>query len=292
MSDMIDLTNTDLGVENLGEMWQDFISRCTPEHGTLFNESYNLIALSFPNSFVDSTLMHMFVDESIDTSDLMAHVRKLFIDSIIDCLQIMGIIIDKDYLEMNHLNELKIILDTIYLADGMTDLIGLVDVLNDSEMEPKERFIEVVALAQPQYDLEQLPYIIKDVSTNVIRGLLIGLNIIDEDDNEWIDPTLQKRIKANKISLAGTLAGKHIIDGGGVGLVMESYMDLFTSDLGVMLIESTRLYMTNVLGLMLISSLTDDQIHAQYNSLVEDQCETTEDVYAAQEIINKVILNA
>lgn len=292
MSEMIDLTNTDLGFENLGEMWSDFTDRCLPEHAKLFNESYNLISLSFPNSFVDSTLLHLLIDEGLDTGDLISHVRKLFIESIVDCLQCMGIIIDMDYVEPNNLTELKIILDTIYLMDGMTDLIGLVDTLGDEELDPKERFIQVIKKCQPQYDYEQLPYIIDDVSTNVIRGMLIGLNIIDEDDSEWVDPTLQKRIKNNKAILLVTLAGKHITEGGGVGLTIDNYLNLFMSDLGEALIDRTERYLLQVLGLMMISSLTDEQIVAQYNSMVEEQCNTMDQVYLAQEILKKVNLNA
>lgn len=292
MSEMIDLTTADLGVENLGEMWEDFIARCLPDHATLFTESYNLIAISVPESFVDSTLTHLLIDEGIDTSDLMSHVRKLFIDSIIDCLQLMGIIIDNDYVEMNSLQELKVILDTIYLVDGMTDLIGLLDILNDSELTPKERFISVIRTAQPQYDMENAENLIKDVSTNVIRGIMIGINVIDEDDTEWVDPSLQTRIKANKEFLKGSLANKHITDGGGVGLTMDSYLNLFTSELGMILMDGTQTYLSSVLSLMLISSLTDAQIVGQYNSLVEDQCNNIEEIYKAQEFLKGVVLDA
>lgn len=289
---MIDLTNVDLGIENLGEMWEDFIARCIPEQATLFNESYNLITLSFPDNFIDSTITHMLVDEAMDTSDLMAHMRLLFINSIIDALQIMGIIVDKDYLEMNSLEELKNVLDTIFVFDGLTDLIGLVDVLNNEEMDCKERFIQVVNMTQPQFDMSNMDYFIKDVSPNVIRGILIGLNIIDEDDTVYMDHTIKTRIKNNKMFLSGTFGGQHIINGGGVGQVIDGYMKLFMSDLAKVLVEDKLAYLRYVLSIMLISSLSDDQIIGQFNSLVEDQCIDTVELYKATEIMNKVKLNA
>ena len=292
MSEIIDLTNVDLGVENLGEMWEDFIARCTPAHATLFNESYNLIALSFPDSFIDSTLTHLFIDEGLETSELMSHVRLLFINSIIDALQIMGVIIDKDYLEMNSLEELKNVLDTVFLFDGLTDLIGLVDVLNNEEMDCKERFIQVVRMTQPQYDMSNMEYYISDVNPNVIIGLLIGLNIIDEDGSEYVDHTIRTRIRNNKIFLAGTLAGKHIQDGGGAGQVLDAYMRLFMSDLADLLIKDKYEYMRNVLGIMLISSLSDNQISGQFNALIEDQCDQVDELYKATAILNKVKLDA
>lgn len=290
---MIDLTNVDLGVENLGEMWLDFIERCTPEHATQYNQAYNLIAISFPDSFIDSTITHYLIDESISTPDLMAHIRILFINTIIDALQMMGIIIDKDWIDPNSLPELIIILDTIYLADGMTDLIGLVDTLNDEEADAKERFIRVVRMTQPQYQMENMEYYIKEVSSNTIRGLMIGLNIIDEDDASWVDPDLQKRIKANKEFLKGTFGGQHIINGGGLGQEFEGYYKVFSNDLAKLLIDGkTEAYMTNILSLLIISSVTDGAIGGTYTGLVEEYSTTIEEAYKATAIMDKVELNA
>ncbi|QZA70576.1 hypothetical protein AH04_93 [Erwinia phage AH04] len=292
MSDMIDLTNVDLGVENMGEMWVDFIARCTPHQATLFNESYNLIAISFPESFIDNTLNQLFIDETLDTSELMAHVRVLLINTIIDALQMMGIIIDKDFIELNSLVELKSILDTIYLFDGLTDLLGLVEVLNNEEQDCKDRFIQVVEMTQPQYDISNAMYFIKEVSPNTIRGILIGLNVIDEDDATYVDHTIRDRIKANKVWLGGTLGGKHIIEGGGGGQLIDGYLKIFMSDLAKDLATNPFDYLKNVLSLMLISALSDAAIYGQFSSLVEDQTTTIEEAYKAMEIIKKVKLNA
>lgn len=293
MSEMIDLTNVDLGVENLGEMWQDFIARCTPEHATQYNQAYNLIAISFPDSFMDSTITHLLVDEALGTADLMAHIRILFIDTIIDALQIMGIIVDKDWIDPNSLPELCNILDTIYMADGMTDLIGLMDTLNDEEATAKERFIRVVKMVQPQYDMENMDYYIKEVSPNVIRGLMIGLNIIDEDDATWVDPDVTKRVKANKPFILDTLAGLHIRNGGGCGQSFDTYMNLFINELGQKLVDHDMAnYLANVLSLMLISHMADSEIQGQFNSLVEENSNTVEEAYKISQILKKVTLNA
>lgn len=292
MSDMIDLTNADLGIENLGEMWKDFIERCTPQQAKLFTESYNLIAISFPDSFIDNTLTHLFADEALDTSDLMSHVRLLFINTICDALQMMGIFLDKDYMDMNSLHDVKVILDTIYLFDGMTDLIGLVTMLNNEELDCKERFINVVRMTQPQYDLSEMENYIKEVSTNTIRGIMIGLNIIDEDDTTYVDHVLRKRIIDNKPFLKGTLANEHIGNGGGVGLEIDNYLKLFHSSLAKRLLDSPMDYLKQILSLMLISSLTDGQVYGQFNALLEDHCQTVEEVYQAQSILKGAIINA
>lgn len=290
---MIDLTNVDLGVENLGEMWSDFIERCTPEHATQYNQAYNLIAISFPDSFIDTTITHLLVDEALGTADLMAHIRILFIDTIIDALQIMGIIVDKDWIDPNSLTDLCNILDTIYMADGLTDLIGLVETLNDDEADAKERFIRVVRMVQPQYDNGDMENYIKEVSTNVIRGLLLGLNVIDEDDETWVDPDIQKRIKANKQFLIPTLAGLHLQNGGGPGQSFDTYMNLFINELGIKLVGGDMgAYLENVLALMVMSYLTDTEIQGQFSSLIEQHTTTVEEAYKAQAILNKVTLNA
>lgn len=289
---MIDLTNADLGIENLGEMWKDFIERCTSQQAKLFTESYNLIAISFPDSFIDNTLTHLFADEALDTSDLMSHVRLLFINTICDALQMMGIFLDKDYMDMNSLHDVKVILDTIYLFDGMTDLIGLVTMLNNEELDCKERFINVVRMTQPQYDLSEMENYIKEVSTNTIRGIMIGLNIIDEDDTTYVDHVLRKRIIDNKPFLKGTLANEHIGNGGGVGLEIDNYLKLFHSSLAKRLLDSPMDYLKQILSLMLISSLTDGQVYGQFNALLEDHCQTVEEVYQAQSILKGAIINA
>lgn len=292
MSEMIDLTNTDLGVENMGEMWNDFILRCTPEQAKLFNESYNLIAISFPNSFIDSTITHLFIDETMDTSDLMAAIRELFINTIIDALQIMGIIVDKDFVEMNSLYTLNRILDTIYMADGITDLIGLADLLNYDDWTAKDRFIGVVKMISPEEDFAGIEDMIKDVSINTIRGLMIGINIIDEDDTSFVDPQLRKRVKLNKPTLMGTVAQTHIMNGGGLGQNIDTYMKLFINELGNLLMESTELYLKNAIALMLISNLTDTEIHSQYNSLSQSLSLSIEDLYKSNNILEGVSLDA
>jgi len=292
MSEMIDLTNVDLGVENLGEMWSDFIARCTPEQAILFNESYNLIAISFPESFIDSTLTQMFIDEALDTSELMAHVRSLFLETILDTLQMMGIKFDRDFIEMNHLQDMKVILDTVYLFDGLTDLLGLVDIINNEELDCKERFIEIVRMTQPQFNLDNMECYIEEVSANTLRGILIGINIIDEDDTEYVDHTIRNRIRANRQWLVGTLGERHIVDGGGPGQNLDGYMKIFMSALAKYLVEDPALYLQNVLSLMLISNMGDKDIQGQYNALIEDQTTTVEEAYRAQNIIKKVKLNA
>lgn len=291
MSEIIDLGDRNLAVENLGEMWQDFAARLMPEAAILFKDAYNLISISLPENGNDIQITNILIDESLETSDTIMHIRKLLIDSIVDCLQMMGIIIDYDYISPDSLKDLVHILDTIYTLDGMDDLMQLVEILDDELIDAKERFIRVIEKVEPDYDLENFPYMIKEVSPNVTKGILIGLNILDNDDTEYMEPTIKRRVQTNKEFLKETLGWEHIINGGASTLSLEVLMTLFVSDLGIKLTENKLDYFKNVLSLMLISDLTDGQIKSQYFALVEEAAENMDEVYKAQTLLEKVKLD-
>ncbi|UIS25036.1 hypothetical protein PQC65_gp098 [Aeromonas phage pAEv1810] len=291
MSEIIDLGDRNLAVENLGEMWQDFAARLMPEAAILFKDAYNLISISLPENGNDIQITNILIDESLETSDTVMHIRKLLIDSIVDCLQMMGIIIDYDYVSPDSLKDLVHILDTIYTLDGMDDLMQLVEILDDELIDAKERFIRVIERVEPDYDLENFPYMIKEVSPNVTKGILIGLNILDNDDTEYMEPTIKRRVQANKEFLKETLAWEHITKGGASTLSLEVLMTLFVSDLGIKLTEDKLDYFKQVLSLMLISDLTDGQIKSQYFALLEEVAENMDEIYKAQTLLEKVKLD-
>lgn len=291
MSEIIDLGDRNLAVENLGDMWQDFAARLMPEAAILFKDAYNLISISLPENGNDIQITNILIDESLETSDTVMHIRKLLIDSIVDCLQMMGIIIDYDYISPDSLKDLVHILDTIYTLDGMDDLMQLVEILDDELIDAKERFIRVIERVEPNYDLENFPYMIKEVSPNVTKGILIGLNILDNDDTEYMEPTIKRRVQVNKEFLRETLAWEHITKGGASTLSLEVLMTLFVSDLGIKLTENKLDYFKQVLSLMLISDLTDGQIKSQYYALLEEVAENMDEIYKAQTLLEKVKLD-
>jgi hypothetical protein len=132
---------------------------------------------------------------------------------------------------------------------------------------------------------------IKEVSPNVTKGILIGLNILDNDDTEYMEPTIKRRVQANKEFLKETLAWEHITKGGASTLSLEVLMTLFVSDLGIKLTENKLDYFKQVLSLMLISDLTDGQIKSQYFALLEEVAENMDEIYKAQTLLEKVKLD-
>lgn len=291
MSDVIDMTNVNLASENLGAMWDDFVTRCIPEAAILLQDAYNLINLSFPDNSLDTTITTILIDEAMGTSDTIQAIRRQLIYGLVDCLQIMGIIIDMDYVGPEELVDLSHVLDTIYTFDGMEDLLGLVDVLEDDQIDPKERFITVIQLNDPSYDTEKLQYIIKDVSPNVTKGIMVGLNILDRDDNQYMEPSLKRRIIDNKEFLSGTVGETHIKNGGGLQQELDGYLGLFGPELGPMMIEDPVLYIKNILSLMLISSIPETLIKGQILSLAQEICGDLNDLYKAQAVIDGVKIN-
>lgn len=291
MLDMIDLTHGNFAQDDLGELWLDFTSVCSEQAAIQFNDAYNLISISFPDNNMGIDVTTILIDEGTETPDKVMHVRKMLINNLVDCLQIMGIIVDLDFVDVNSLKDLTHILNTIYMVDGIEDVLGLVDILEDEEYDTKGRFIEVIRKMDPSYDCEQFPYLIKGVAPNVIKGILVGLNVLSTDDKEYLEPSLKKRMINNKQFLTETLAEHHIVNGGAPGLELENLTMLFVNELGKMLVENPVSYLNDLLGLMLIANLTDEQIETQFMAAVSQFSEDIQLVYKAQQLLQQVKLH-
>lgn len=291
MTDYIDLKETNLAEGNLGEDWVDFTRTLIPEAAIQFNQAYNLISISFPENYLDVTITHILIDETLETVNKQATIRKLLIEGIEDCLKLMGIILDRDYLTPDSMGDLVFILDSIYTLEGVDDLIGLVNILEDEQIDTKERFIKVLGKNDPTYDIENFVYLIKDVAPNVTKGIMVGLNIIPTDDAQFMEPSLRRRIKANKEFLKGSLAETHLINGGGGGLDLEPLSQLFINELGIAVADSPLKYLRELLCLLIIANVTDEQIYSQFMSATEQFSQDMETVYKAKILIDEVKIN-
>jgi hypothetical protein len=291
MIDYIDLKDINLADGNLGETWTEFIPTLIPEVAIQFNQAYNLISISFPDNYLDVTITHILIDESLETVNKQATIRKLLIEGIEDCLRLMGIILDRDYLSPDSLGDLIFILDSVYVLEGVDDLMGLVNILEDEQLDAKDRFIKVLGKNDPTYDIENFPYIIKDVAPNVTKGIMVGLNIIPADDTQFIEPSLRRRIKANKEFLKGSLASEHLIKGGAAGIDVEPLTQLFINQLGLAVAESPLNYLRELLCILIIANVTDEQIYSQFMSATEQFSQDMDTVYKAKTLIDEVKIN-
>lgn len=291
MFDVIDIENEDFALSDIGEMWADFCLTCSEQSAIQFKTAYNLITLSFPDNNLGNDITNILIDESIETVDKVSHVRKILIYGLIDCLNVLGITIDLDYTEPNSLKDISLILDTLYTADGFEDVLSLNTILENEELDSKGRFIEVIKKLYPDYDAECFDYLIKDVTPIVIKGILVGLNILSSDDDEYLEPSLKKRMVNNKVFLKGTLAERHIIDGGGFGLELENLTRMLVNELGQEMVNSPEKYLKEILGLMIIANLSDVQIESQFMNFVTQFSEDFQLLYRAQEMLKQVILH-
>lgn len=291
MHDDIDLTNVDLATENLGEMWLDFTVRCTEATAIQFRDAYNLISITWPDNYLDVTISTILIDESMDTSDTIMTIRRYFIDTIVESLQTIGIIIDMDFVDPNSLKDLIYILNALYSLGGMEDILRLLDILDDETLDTKDRFITSISKLDPEYDTENFTSLIRDVAPNVTKGILVGLNVLGTDDTEYMEPTLKRRIQRNKAFLKGTLGEQHILNGGGSGLSLEGLTLVFMNDLGKLLVDGVIPYLRNVLSLMVIANLTDEQIESQFLASTEQFAEDMQVVYSAQNLLKEVSLH-
>ena len=203
MSEIIDLGDRNLAVENLGDMWQDFAARLMPEAAILFKDAYNLISISLPENGNDIQITNILIDETLETSDTVMHIRKLLIDSIVDCLQMMGIIIDYDYVSPDSLKDLVHILDTIYTLDGLDDLMQLVEILDDELIDAAlgltimeaERAFARAYIEDGELTASQIPIIIKE------KESIIKKSGFEKSEMLAIGDEIRDIVAANKVEI-------------------------------------------------------------------------------------------
>lgn len=292
MFDYVELNeDTKVAIDELGDSWKHFEQLLTPETATLFNATYNLITLAVKECSLSLDITDLFVDESLDTSSLVNSVRELFIKYVVDILGNMGIIIDKDKVSLSSLPILNSILNIVFILDDCEDVMGLIYVLENQELSPKEQLVTVIQKVYDLNDSEDYNDIIRDCSSDVIKGLLIGLGVLNIDDSdEYINPFIANRIKSNLSFLKGTLAEKHIKDGGGVGLSYDSLHKLYINDLAIVTTNDTKQYFKEIIGLLIISSLTNEEIEEGYESMIKDFSNNLDELYSGSKLLEEVKL--
>lgn len=292
MFDYVELNeDTKVAIDELGDSWKHFEQLLTPETATLFNTTYNLITLAVKECSLSLDITDLFVDESLDTPSLVNGVRELFIKYMVDILGNMGMIIDKDKVSLSSLPILNSILNIVFILDDCEDVMGLIYVLENQELSPKEQLVTVIQKVYDLDDSEDYNDIIRDCSSDVIKGLLIGLGGLNIDDSdEYINPFVANRIKSNLSFLKGTLAEKHVKDGGGIGLSYDALHKLYINDLAMVMTNDTKQYFKEIIGLLIISSLTNEEIEEGYESMIKDFSNNLDELYSGGKLLEEVKL--
>lgn len=292
MSDYVDITNTKVAVDELGELWLNFEECLVPETAIIFNTSYNLITLAVRESTLPLDITTLLIDETQDVPNLVNGVREIFLIFLCDVLVEMGIIIDKDHVDGDSLPYLNNILNVIYSTDGSDDVMGLLWVLENETYTNKDRLVEVIKRLYDLDDDEAYPDIIGDVSADVIKGLMmaLGADRDEGDDKEYMNPEIVKRVRDNRPFIKGTFAEEHILNGGVVGLSYEALSNMFINDIAKIMAEQKKDYYKQILALLVISSMTNEQIESGYEAMIKDFANDLDELYMASILLEELDL--
>lgn len=292
MSDYIDDTNLKVAIDELGDLWFSFEECLVPETAIIFNKSYNLIVMSVKDCALSLDISTLLVDESQDIPSVVNNIRETFLVYLVDILTNMGIMIDKEHVDPDSLPYLNTILETIYTTDGMEDVMGLIYVLENETFTNKERVIEVIKRVHDLDDDEVYPDLIRDISADVVKGLMMGLGADTDatDDREVANEEVTKRVKANREFLKGTLAATHVINNGAMGLSYQVLSDMFINDLAKLIVGEKRDYYKNILAMLLISSMTNEEIESGYEGMIKDFANDLEELYVGSVLLEELVL--
>lgn len=292
MTDYIDTSNLKVAMDELGDLWYNFEQCLVPETAIIFNTSYNLITLAVKDSPLPLDITEILINESLDTVNAISQVRETFLIFICDVLNNMGILMDKDHIDSDSLPYLNTLLNLIYVTDGVDDVMGLIYILENETFSNKERLIEVIKRVNDLDDDECYPDIIKDVSPDVIKGLMIGLGADTDatDDREYINDEVGKRIRNNREFIKGTLAASHITNGGVAGLSYHVLSDMFINDIAKLLLGDRRTYYKEILSLLVISSMTNVEIESGYESMIKDFANDLDELYIGSTLLEELNL--
>lgn len=267
--DTVDTRDIYRARDDLGSLWTNFEETLVPETAQLLNTAYTLIVIVPRENNLSTQLTPILIDENIENSERTNYIRRFLIETMVGLLMDMGVVINKEYVDLDSLKDLINILDTLYTTDQVEDVLGIIYILDNETYSNKDKLITTIVKTLELDEEGQLEYIIEDVSADVIKGLYIGFGAIDIDDVDYLNPEVRDRIRKNRLFLQGTLASQHITNGGGVGFSFEAYTNLFINEIGIILIKDKEQYFKEVLALLLISSETTGEIENIFEQLAK-----------------------
>ncbi|UPT53842.1 hypothetical protein [Vibrio phage phiKT1019] len=295
MNDMIpamDLTNVDLLTKDLGGIWETYSRNITPENAELIQRVYTLLALADEEGVLAQTIANILTDEDSAVVEQKAVILELLLNNIIEQLVKFGITIDLEYVEPNKLDVLYQITDVIYLLNGYEDLQGLSLILEQSDLAPKDRFIE---LFRKIYDyhptekvIEDLEYLILECSEYLMETLRISL--IVSDGTPEVPEFVKLRIKTNVGFLDGTVAAKHVRNNGQIGMGFLTLLGFYALELDAAMKTSPEHYIKELFGFSLISETPNDRFWDQIKQVIEENVEEVTLLYRAEKLADQINL--
>lgn len=292
MSDFVNMDELNVAYTDMGSLWLNFTDGVIPEQADIINRAYNLISLVLKENALPTIISTILIDENMEISNKVNLVKKSLLDGMVELLSEMGIIFNLDFIGLDELTPLSDILDVLYSTDEIDDVLGLIDILDNETFDNKDKLIRVILrfLQKESFESDSFDYIIEEVSGDVIKGLYIGLGVYTVEDGDYINPDIARRIRANKEFLEGKLANRHILNGGGVGLSYEVYTKLFINDIAEYLTDSSHRYMEEMMGICLISSLTNIEIEEGFEAMIKDHAGSMDDIFFGTQLLKRIKL--
>jgi len=260
------LVNRELVIDHCGNVWNEFMETIPDPHVVLFEKGLAIIFRAFPESLVSTQIVELVVDEQLDANMRSMALRKIIYDNIRDIINKMGVSLNNDYLEVDHLDLLCDIADFFFVVTLIEDSLHTIyPQLMATELHPKYRFINAFGKAmcdEEEPDLSELECILDDVSEVTLKEICDSLTGVENHD---VPPeNVIKRVVGAKATMDGSLGYQHVRNGGGLGSPVDSYLNFFSPELGKLLAENTLdsyiEYGRNVISLHLISEINDDKI--------------------------------
>lgn len=295
----------------VGGIWDEFKNLITPPQSKLLTKGFNLIILGsipdmdfsnmddfdqLPDTVILNTLPEILLSEEHDITDKKKAVYALLTNNIIEQLSDLGFKLDVEYLSIQALPDLIDLLDFFYILEGYEDLIGLRELLDSQDVEPKERFLTALrAYYGELFDTGNLEYLIEDVSEFTLTALINALKRANGEEEETDTPeTFKDRIVNNKDLFKECFVTQHVRMGGALGSTLPSLMSFFSTQLGELLDNPTEdnLYSYSE-AVILIHLISEENDHRIKESCLELLSEVITD-YAlftrVEAVINKLVL--
>lgn len=301
----------DFAVTLMGGIWSDFKDSIPEAQAKILTEGFNLILLSNPSesaqedlsdpdflsgrsdTLLPNVITAALVDDTTHTAEKKNAVFQLITGNIIEVLVKMGFVLNEDEVSQDRLAQLCQLVSLFYDLNNYQDLIGLADVLDSTDIPPKDRYLMVMQkYLGDNFDIDVYELMVDDVSEVTIKA--IRDTLLQEDLTEAPPQMIVKRIIQNKAELNDTLVYTHVRNNGQVGGSVQSFLNFYRRELEVYTDEPTPekliRYGKEVTAIFLASELNTPVIKDNLMRYLADIVTDYQALIQLETFINRLVL--
>lgn len=289
-------SDKELVIHYCGDTWLEFSDSIPDPHVKEHARGMALILTFYPDSLLPTQFIELVVDERLDANMRSAALRQLIYTNMLDIINKMGVSLNIDYVELNHLPLLCSIVEFLLSVTQIDDAYQLVlPQLEASDTHPKYRFIN--ALSKVVYDEEEpdvsdLECLIDDVSTVTLK--MLSDSIMGREDIDTPPTNIINRVVANRTLLDGSLGFQHVRNAGEVGSAVTSYLNYFKPELTALLgsdnDDDVVKYGKDVISLYLISDTPNDTLKDTLLVFFDGRIDNLRAVIQIESIIKNLVI--